>query len=203
MPLYDISHPLHLGIAVWPGDTPYSYRFLCRLSEGASVNLGSFETSVHTGTHADAPFHYSDTGATIEALPLETYIGAATVVDVTGHACITRDLMEPLDFAPRVLFRTGAWNDTSHFPESIPTFESGLPAYLAARGVILVGFDVPSVDALDSKTLPIHHELGAANIAILESLVLAHILPGNYELIALPLKLVGADGSLVRAILRD
>ena len=203
MPLYDISHPLDSPLAIWEGDTPYSYRFLCRLSEGASVNLGSLETSVHTGTHADAPFHYSDAGATMDALPLETYLGAATVIDVTGYSLITRALIEPLAFKPRVLFKTDAWQDFSRFPEMIPTLEPGLPAYLASRGVILAGFDVPSVDALDSKTLPIHHELGAANIVILESLVLAHIAPGDYELIALPLNLVGADGSPVRAVLRN
>jgi len=202
MPIYDISHPLHPAIAVWDGDTPYSYRSLCRLDEGASVNLGSVEMSVHTGSHADAPFHYDDNGATMDTLPIETYIGAATVIDVTGHARLTRELLEPLEFAPRVLFKTGGWKDTAQFPEWIPTLESGVAEFLASRGVILVGFDLPSVDTLDSKTLPIHHELGAAQIAILESLALANVSPGNYELIALPLKLVGADGSPVRAILR-
>lgn len=202
MPVYDISHSLHPGIAVWEGDTPYSYRFLCRLNQGASVNLGSVEMSAHTGSHADAPFHYEDSGVMMEAVPIETYIGAATVIDVTGHVRITRELLEPLEFAPRVLFKTGCWNDTTRFPEWIPTLESGVAGFLASRGVILVGIDVPSVDALDSKTLPIHHELGAANIAILESLALTNVPPGNYELIALPLKLVGADGSPVRAILR-
>lgn len=202
MPIYDISHPLQRGIAVWDGDTPYSYRFLCHINAGASVNLGSVEMSVHTGSHADAPFHYGDNGATMEAMPIETYIGAVTVIDVTGHALITRELLEPLEFAPRVLFKTGGWNDVTQFPERITTLEAGVAAFLAERGVVLVGFDVPSVDALDSKTLPIHHELGVANIAILESLALTDVPPGNYELIALPLKLVGADGSPVRAILR-
>ena len=202
MPIYDISHPLHSAIAVWEGDTPYSYRYLCRLNAGASVNLGTVEMSVHTGSHADAPFHYDDSGATMEAVPLETYIGEATVIDVTDRSQITRELLEPLEFAPRVLFKTGCWRDTTQFPEWIPTLETGVAAFLASRGVILVGFDVPSVDTLDSKTLPIHHELGKANIAILESLALADVPPGNYELIAFPLKLVGVDGSPVRAVLR-
>lgn len=200
--LYDITHRLHPDLAVWPGDTPYTSRCLCRLRNGDSVNLSSIETSVHAGTHADAPFHYNDKGATMDELPLEVYLGAATVVDVMGQAVITREFLEALDFAPRVLFKTGAWTDTSHFPESIPVMESGLPGWLASRGVILIGLDVPSVDELDSKTLPIHHALGAAGIAILESLALDAVPPGNYELIALPLNLAGADGAPVRAVLR-
>jgi arylformamidase len=80
--------------------------------------------------------------------------------------------------------------------------EEGVPTFLKSCGVVLLGLDVPSVDAIDSKMLPIHHELGACGIQILESLDLAEVPPGEYELIALPLKLVGADGSPVRAILR-
>jgi arylformamidase len=202
MPLYDITHSLHPDIAVWPGDTPYSTRFLCRLQNGDSVNLSSVEMSVHTGTHADAPFHYEPSGATIDALPLEAYVGLATVVDVTGEAVIKREQLGGVTLAPRVLFKTGAWTDTRCFPETIPVMESGLPAWLAAQGVVLVGLDVPSVDAIDSKTLPLHHELGAAGIAILESLALDAVPSGTYDLIALPLKLAGADGAPVRAILR-
>jgi arylformamidase len=115
------------------------------------------------------------------------------------------DDLAPFDFShrPRVLLRTDAWLDPERFPERIPVLGTAVPAWLASRGVILVGVDVPSVDALDSKDLPIHHGLGRHGIAILENLRLAEIPAGLYELIALPVKLAGADGAPVRAILRQ
>ncbi|MFL6542052.1 MAG: arylformamidase, partial [Chthoniobacterales bacterium] len=75
------------------------------------------------------------------------------------------------------------------------------PAWLKARGVKLLGFDVPSVDEITSKDLPNHHALGAAGIGIVESLDLSRVSAGVYQLIALPLKIAGADGSPIRAIL--
>ena len=104
---------------------------------------------------------------------------------------------------PRLLLRTGGWDDRSTFPESIPVMHADVPKFLHERKIILVGLDVPSVDAIDSQDLPVHHALGKCGIAILESLDLRQIVPRAYELIALPLKLAGADGSPVRAILRD
>ena len=108
-----------------------------------------------------------------------------------------------LSTTPRLLLRTDGWLDHSSFPESIPVLSESVPAYLKQQGVILVGLDVPSVDQIDSKDLPIHHALGSFGIAILESVELRRVDPGVYELIALPLKLEGADGSPVRAILRE
>jgi arylformamidase len=205
MPIYDITLPGHSSLACWPGDTPYDFRLNLQIRDGANINLGSMEMSVHVGSHADAPFHFDENGATIEALSLDPYIGPAIVIDVRG-----RDTIRATDLAilqtnpvPRVLLKTDGWQDHSRFPESIPVMEPGVPTFLKAQGVILLGLDVPSVDALDSKDLPLHHELGACGIQILESLALAEVPEGEYELIALPLKLVGADGSPVRAILRS
>lgn len=205
MPIYDITLPMHPSLACWPGDTPYDFRLNQQIRDGSNINLGSAEMSVHFGSHADAPFHFEESGATIDALPLDLYIGPALVVDVSG-----RDIIRTTDLAilrtkpvPRLLLKTNGWRDHSCFPESIPLMEPGVPTFLKECGVILVGLDVPSVDALDSKDLPIHHELGRCGIHILESLDLASVPEGEYELIALPLKLVGADGSPVRAILRS
>jgi arylformamidase len=108
-----------------------------------------------------------------------------------------------LSGTPRLLLRTDGWTDHSRFPESIPVLEASVPAYLHQKGVILLGLDVPSVDPIDSKDLPIHHALGSFRIAILESVDLTRVEPGVYELIALPLKIAGGDGSPVRAILRE
>jgi arylformamidase len=205
MTLYDITILISPTLAVWPGDTLYKFELGMAIQNGDSVNVGAVTMSTHTGTHADAPFHFSDSGEGIGALPLEAYIGPAIVIDVTGYDQIDLDVFanNELSQTPRVLLKTGAWKNHSLFPETIPTLTEEVATYLGEQGILLFGIDVPSVDAIDSKTLPIHHVLNAANIRILESLNLQNVPPGIYELIALPLSLVGGDGSPVRAILRS
>jgi arylformamidase len=204
MRIHDISLPLREGLPGWPGDTPYRFRLSWSKAEGATVNVGEVTTSIHIGTHVDAPFHFLDGGATVDALSLDPFLGPARVVDARGLPLIRVENLSTVDLAgtPRLLLRTDGWPDHSRFAESIPVLDRDVPAYLSERGVILLGLDVPSVDAIDSKDLPIHHALGSSGIAILESVDLSRVEPGVYELIALPLKLGGADGSPVRAILR-
>ena len=203
MRIIDITHPLSKSLAPWPGDTPFDFQFVARWREGASCNVGKLTCSIHTGTHLDAPYHYDEGGATIDALSLETFIGPARVFLVQDQKVITRAVFNGLDgrATPRVLVRTNAYDDKSVFPPAIPTLASDVPAWLGEQGVRLLGLDLPSVDQVDSKTLPLHHALGRANIAILENLDLRHVPPGNYDLVALPLRLAGADGSPVRAVL--
>jgi arylformamidase len=202
--LYDVTLPVSMALAGWPGDAPYRFAWTCTKAGGASVNVGQMSCSIHTGTHVDAPYHFDDQGVTAEQLPLNAFLGPARVVDVTGRALVRRADLSRVDLkqTPRLILRTGSWKDHGHFPKSIPVLEEDVPAWLAEQGVILLGLDVPSVDVLDSKTLPVHHALGRHGIAILESLDLSGVPEGIYELIALPLKLVGADGSPVRAVLR-
>ena len=203
--IIDISTPFANTLAGWPGDTPYRFDLAWTRAEGSSVNVGRIESSLHTGTHADAPYHFDDSGATIDQLPLEPFVGPAWVVDCRGRPTIGADILEGLDLTqtPRILFRTDAWRDRTRFPDSIPTLDPDVPALLGRHGVILTGFDLPSVDDLESKTLPIHHGLAASGIMILEGIDLLEVVPGGYELIALPLRLAGADGAPVRAILRE
>jgi arylformamidase len=204
--IYDITIPVHDGLAVWPGDTPYHFQLGWKMRDGDSVNVGAVTMSCHTGTHADAPFHFLPEGDGIGALDVAPFVGPAFVVDVTGRSVISVEDIDRhgLDFynLPRLLLKTGGWTDYTQFPETIPIIAPDVPDYLAEQGVILLGVDVPSVDAIDSKTLPNHHALAAAGIAILESLDLRHVPPDAYELSALPLRLMGADGSPVRAVLR-
>jgi arylformamidase len=203
MTIHDITIPLESTVACWPGDAPYDLQWTMQRSAGATVNVSQVRLSVHAGTHADAPFHFQDTGRTIDRVPLEAYVGPARVIDVRDRALIRRRDLEGIDLigTPRVLLRTDAWLDHRRFPETIPVMDTDVPAWLAEQGVILLGVDVPSVDALDSKDLPNHHALSAHGICILESLALAHIAAGVYQLIALPLRLGGADGAPVRAVL--
>src|SRR5215210_7342431 len=163
--LIDVSRPLAADTACWPGDVPFAFRPGWSITAGGSVNVGSVQTSVHTATHCDAPFHFADAGATVEQLPLDVFVGPAWVVDVRG---VSRwgDRLADLDFTatPRVLFHTGGWPDTTRFPDAIPVMEPDLPDWLADRGVRLIGVDLPSVDPLDLKTLDNHHALGRRGV---------------------------------------
>jgi arylformamidase len=204
MKIHDISRPIHTGMPVWPGDTPAEFAFANTKAAGYSANVGRLRLSLHTGTHADAPYHYNDAGLRIDEVPVDTYVGPARVVDIRGHATITTALLAAHDFSatPRVLFKSDTWTNPAEFPREWPLMVPDVPAWLAARGVKLVGLDVPSVDHIKSSDLPIHHACDAANLAIIENLDLRAVTPGVYELIALPLRIKGADGSPLRAVLR-
>ncbi|HKB56884.1 MAG TPA: cyclase family protein [Lacunisphaera sp.] len=204
MKLHDISRPIHTGMPVWPGDTSADFKLVATIPRGSAVNIGRLLMSVHSGTHGDAPYHYNQVGARIDEVPIDTFVGPARVVDVRGHATITIALLSVQDFSatPRVLFKSDSWTDPAVFPTTWPLLAADVPAWLSARGVKLVGMDVPSVDHITSKDLPIHHALDAARIIILENLDLHAVSPGEYELIALPLKIKGGDGSPIRAVLR-
>lgn len=209
MTLFDISRPLSTALAPWPGDTPFVHRLTWRIADGAACNVGAVSMGTHNGTHADAPFHYLADGAPIDQLDPALFVGPAVVADVTTAGwTITREALAdaaPLlanGGVPRLLLKTGAWPDSARFPARLPLLAPDVPAWLAAQGVRLLGLDVPSVDAIDSKDLPIHHALARAGVLILESLDLTGITAGRYELIALPLRIVDGDASPVRAVLR-
>lgn len=205
--IIDISRPLHTGSPHWPSDTPTNFAFSARMADGAACNVGRLSLSVHNGSHADAPFHYNPRGPKIDALAPDLFVGPARVIDARGQTTFTEQLFAGLteqDFAaaPRILLRTDTWTDLATFPQTWPLLEHTLPAWLGRRGVKLIGLDVPSVDDLHNKDMAIHHLMDAANILILESLDLRDVEAGVYELIALPLKIRGGDGSPVRAVLR-
>jgi arylformamidase len=169
------------------------------------VNVGQLTMSSHTGTHVDAPFHFDQDGKRILDLPLERFMGPAIVVSVENAAEINSELMDKVDFSgvKKVLFKTNAWKNPERFPERIPHIAKGLAPFLKEKGIDLIGVDLPSVDPLDSKELTAHHSLRQHDIGILEGIVLDHVEPGRYELVALPLPLKEGDGSPVRAILMD
>jgi arylformamidase len=202
--IYDITRSMTADMALWPGDVEFSLQWLSLQSRGDAVNLGGLTMSPHVGTHADAPFHCDSARATIDRVPLEVYVGPARLVDVCGRAPIrVTDLgVHDWQATPRLLLRTGAWDDARRFPESIPVLADDVPAFLHAQHIQLLGVDIPSVDALTSQSLPIHHALGERGIHILEGLDLRLPPPGVYELMALPLKIQGGDGAPVRAVLR-
>ena len=202
--LWDISPPVDENAPVFPGDTAYSQRLHFALSPTCPVNVNSITLSPHTGAHADAPMHYTKDGATSGELDLSPYLGPCRVI----HCLHSGPLVLPEHIAhamkgvpPRVLLRTAhvasqSWASfTAVAPETL--------ALLATKNVVLVGIDTPSVDPGDSQALPSHHQLLANNMRNLECLVLDDVPEGDYELIALPLKLMRADASPVRAVLRE
>ena len=206
MKIWDISAPIKPGMPMWPGDTAYDEARTWHRVDGCPVNVSRLTLSTHTATHADAPLHYNNDGTSIGRVPLEPYLGRCRVLAVLDAGPI----IEPRHFAsqlvhvpPRVLFRTYRRAPVDHWDDGFSTISPESVAVLAARGVKLVGVDTPSLDPMDSKSLDSHALIDQHRMAILEGLVLDDVEPGDYELIALPLKLVNLDASPVRAILRE
>lgn len=204
--IYDITRTVAPDTHVWPGDTHYSVTPALKIADGASVNLMTMTTTCHIGTHADAYYHYEDAGDFAATMPLEKYLGNCRVVTVAKR----EGALLPEDFAhvdltggERLLIHSHVSDlpDTG-WPDAIPYLSVELIEHLAQLGYTLIGLDSPSVDAFDSKELPCHHALWQHGMVNLEHLFLRDVPDGDYELIALPLKLDKACGSPVRAILR-
>jgi arylformamidase len=217
--IHDITMPLINRMPVWPGDEAYAFKQNWTQANGDSVNVGHISMSVHVGTHADSPWHVDSGGVTMEALDLSIFLGPAVVLDVSGVATIEPAHLEAaaaklgshtfaslMSEVPRLLLRTMSWSDRAIFPETFATLSESAAELVVATGARLLGVDVPSVDQRESKSLPVHHTLigrrrVGSGVQIVESLLLDHVSPGFYELIALPLKIVGGDGAPVRAVL--
>lgn len=201
--LIDVSPAVSPRLGVWPGDVPFAAEWSLRIAAGANIDLSSIRTTVHLGAHADAPRHYDAAGPAIHERELALYYGPCQVVDAPvarGARVRPADLRQEIA-APRVLIRTGTFPDPEHWNEDFAGLSAELVEHLHARGVRLVGIDTPSIDPQPDPRLEAHRAVAARDMAILEGLVLAGAAPGRYTLIALPLRLEGADASPVRAAL--
>lgn len=216
MKIFDISRALSNDLVPWPGDTPFHFELKWKMADGATVNVGAINMGVHNGTHADATFHFDESGDPIERMPLDAYVGDAIVVDLTNLFARTGDGLDrtrqieiadlesfsaSFEKAPRLLLKTGVWRDSKVFPKWIPVIAPDVPRWLGERKVKLLGLDLPSVDPIEAKKLTNHYALAAARVAIVESLDLSEVEAGIYHLSALPLKIAGGDAGPVRAIL--
>jgi arylformamidase len=193
MPLIDISPLIDPSLPVWPGDAAFE------------LAGSAMRTSLHIGAHADAPSHVVPGGADIASRRLDIYVGRCVVV----HVAVERgDFIYPIHLrgkalsAPRVLLRTGTFPDFRAWNDDFAALTPELVEHLYDHGVMLVGIDTPSVDPFHSKGLEAHHACARNDMGMLEGLVLDGVAEGEYELIALPLRLSGADASPVRAVLR-
>lgn len=205
MRIIDISQPVGVQTAVWPGDQPFELDWSMRQDRGDSVNVAVIKLSVHTGTHTDGGFHVSQRGTRAADLPIEPYVGRALVIDARGRRLLDEHVLDDVDLrtARRILFRTREVVDETSFPDRFLAPTPGLAHRIVAAGVKLIGSDAPSMDEVDSKHLESHHILADGGVVTLENLVLSDVEPGEYTLIALPLRLVEADSSPVRAVLLE
>ena len=203
--LWDISPAISPNSPLFPGDTAYSQRWTATITPACPVNISAITMSPHIGAHADAPLHYGEGAATIGQVDLWPYLGPCRVIHAIGCGALVQPqhLQHALDnVPPRVLVRTCERAPTTWSP-AFSAFAPETIHLLASLGARLVGIDSQSVDPADSKLLPSHHALLRHGLRVLENLVLDDVPAGDYELIALPLKLMTADASPVRAVLRS
>jgi arylformamidase len=202
----DISVPLASTAPAWPGDTPFTAQWTWSQDAGSSVNVSAITLSPHVGTHADAPYHVQNGWGATEELPLVSFIGPCTVVDVSAQrGAISFEALGTAEGAltpQRLLLKTGQTVAGGTFPEGWPWLDPLALELLLARGLRLLGVDAPSVDSKDSKTLDVHRILFSAGACNLENLDLRSVPPGEYDLFAAPLAIVGLDAAPVRALLR-
>jgi arylformamidase len=206
MILRDISILVSPSTPPWPGDTPFDCRWTSRIADGSTVNLSAAGGSPHVGTHADTPLHVAEGGAASDALPLAPFIGRAIVVSVEDEEGeLTIESVErrsPRRRIERLLLRTGRTVAEGRFPDGWPAVTPACARELLDRGLRLLGVDAPSVDARASTTLDVHRALFGGGAFVLENLDLREVPDGEYELVALPLRVAGLDAAPVRAILR-
>lgn len=204
--LYDISRPLTPGTAVFPGDTAVSIMQVADMRQGASCNVTAITLSAHAGTHVDAPLHYAIDADGIDRVGLEVLLGPCRVITIDAPGDITLAQLQgrlQLPLPARVIVHTRA----SVVPNNVwdagfAAFEPDAAEWLGANGVRLIGTDAPSVDPATSKPLPAHKAFLRHAVTIVENLQLTGVPDGEYELIALPLSIVGNDAAPARVVLR-
>jgi arylformamidase len=203
---YDISLNLSPETVRWVAAPPLEFVERRRINRGDETNASAVTMSVHSGTHVDAPFHFISDGATIDALPLERFIGPALVHAVDAERYVTEEHVNAIDLgsATRVLFKTrnsGLLRKPAYDADFV-AFSLGAARALVNRGVSLVGLDYLSVAHADEQ-VPVHRAFLDHGVILLEGIDLSEIEPGRYELICFPLRLRGSDGAPCRAVLRD
>jgi len=204
----DVSVPVHNGMVHWPGDPPYRIQHVHDQKKGDVCTVSRVGMGVHTGTHMDAPRHFIEGAATIDEMPLDATLGPARVIQIRDKKSIHREeLLEyQIENNERVLFKTGnsdhLWNK-DEFDEDFIFIARDGAEYLAECGVRSVGVDYLSVGGFREDAVETHQTLLGAGIWIIEGLNLSGVEPGLYEMICLPLKLIGSEGAPARAILRS
>jgi arylformamidase len=209
MKIYDISIPLQSGMPVWPGDDNPEFEQYTTIDNGYIVNSTRIYSSAHIGTHVDAPRHLFNEGRTIDEIPLKVLIGSTMVVDLNDANQINRHVLSSIKWqnSSRILFKTlnsKYWESSqSQFKQDFVSLTPDGAEFLLEKKIQLVGIDYLSIDLFNADQLPVHKILLKNDVVIIEGLNLAEVPEGLYELICLPIKILGSDGAPARAILKS
>ncbi|MEM7453424.1 MAG: cyclase family protein [Planctomycetota bacterium] len=206
--IYDVTVPTHPGIPVWPGGPSFSSTNTDRIADGAVCNVTDIEMCVHTGTHIDAPLHFSDGGRSVDQIGMEQLVGACVVVDLRGRREITETDLEELqlpDETRKLILKTDnsqLWENPSHpFFEDYCALTPGAARRVADSNIHLLGIDYLSVSLYKDPPEIVHRILCDADMVLIEGLNLTEIEPGGYRVTCLPFNVVGSDGAPARVIL--
>jgi len=207
MKLYDASIPIRKGMVTFPGDPPFRMEPCFQREKGDPFDLALISMGTHLGTHVDPPAHYLEGGATVDEIPLNTFVGPGIVLDMRGISQIDRQALEnaPLGDHVRVLLKTdnGPLLLESSFHEDYVHLTEDGASYLVEKGVSLVGIDYLSIERYQNPDAPVHRALLQAGVLIVEGVHLLEIPPGPYEIFCLPICIKGADGAPARVLLRE
>lgn len=206
--IWDITVPFRTDLPLWPGDPPPSMTLMKAQAAGARSNVTRLDTGVHFGTHLDAPVHFIEGGKGVDELALDDLVGPCVVGAVPETAEITPAHLDALGLPAgtrRLLLKTrnsALWNQPDHaFFEDFAALTPDAAQWVVDRGIRLIGIDYLSIQRFADAVSTTHLVLLGAEVVIVEGLDLRAVEPGDYELACLPMKLAGADGAPVRAIL--
>lgn len=204
--IHDVTIAMYEGMPIWPGNPEFEHTLFKSMKEGASSDISVVKMGTHTGTHVDAPAHFISGASTVDELPLDILVGEAIVFELDVEEKIKRSDLEAIDFSNyiRVLFKTKnstLW-DKNEFVPNFVFFEADAARYLVEKGIKLVGIDYLSVGEY-KKGSEVHRILLGSGIIAVEGLDLSGIEPRSYDLMCLPLKVLGAEGAPARVFLGE
>jgi ribose 5-phosphate isomerase B len=199
--IYDVSPTLYTGMPIWQGDPQVIIKNTCSIAEGDSYNVSWLQLGSHSGSHVDAPRHFLENAAGVDAVSPEALLGAARLLRLKNNPVIDRKTLGRLGLngVCRLLLATGC--STSDFKYSYLTPDAA--DYLLTIGIRLLGTDCPSVDKPGDESYPVHHALLGGGVVILEGLDFRDVPAGDYELICAPLKIKDGDAAPARVFLRE
>jgi arylformamidase len=204
---YDITLPISDRLITWPTDPCVSIRKTHLISQGNSCNLSELKLGSHSGTHIDAPYHFEEKGIKVDQIPLDSLIGKATVFDIKSKEKIDLEDIKSLKLkkCKRIIFKTvnSTYWKLPEFKKDFVYITREAAKYLADSEVKLIGIDYLSIEKFQNKYADVHHILLRKGIIIIEGLDLTSVKAGDYELIALPLKIKNGDGSPARVVLKS
>jgi len=210
MKIHDVSLVLRPNMITWPGEPAPRFEPLRRIAKGDTANVTVITISDHAGTHVDPPIHFLEGGNTVDKLPVDALVGPCAVVAFDGPGHVSGEWLDRANVparTERILFKTpnsARWSDPSaEFTRDFTTINASAARWCVEHGVKVVGIDYLSIEpqGAEKAGYPVHKMLLGANVVIIEGLDLQSVVPGQYELVCAPIKLVGGDGAPARVFL--